>query len=224
VEVQLDPTRSPREQVDRLFHEARRLANAREMVRGRLEATARRAAELEAALAALEDAQSEIERARALEVARALGMKAQARRPEQSRDRTPVRLPYRAFAAADGTAILVGRSAKDNDSLTFRVARADDWWLHARGRTGTHVIVRTPRGVEPGQEALADAAQLAALYSEGGANDSGVEVAATPRKYVRKPKGAAPGSVTFSRARTLFVTPDPARLERLKSTRSEPTT
>ena len=224
VEIPLDPTRSAREHVERLFHDARRLERAAEAVRRRLEASDARA---DALTELSERADADLgpeELARLAKQARTLGVRLPAEpRAEAERPRPKGRLPYRELTAIDGSPILVGRSARDNDSLTFRIARADDFWLHARGRTGAHVILRVQRGAQPDPEALADAAQLAALFSEGGATDSGVEVAATPRRYVRKPKGLPPGAATFSKARTLLVTPDPVRLERLRRTESTPT-
>jgi hypothetical protein len=121
----------------------------------------------------------------------------------------------RVFEAEDGTTILVGKGAKENDTLTLRVARSDDIWLHATGRTGAHVILRCAKDCDPNPAALEDAAVLAAWYAEGGKSETGVEVAYTRRKYVNKRKGLPPGAVTYSRIKTLFVVPSKERVDRL---------
>ena len=99
------------------------------------------------------------------------------------------RVPYRTFTSQSGARILVGRSARDNDEL-LRAARGNDLWLHVRAVQGSHVIVPDP-GEAPDPRTLRDAALLAAHFSSA-RGVAGAEVAWTRRKYVKKPKGAAP--------------------------------
>lgn len=213
VDVPLDPAVPARVQVERMFHQARRRKEAAGRIRARLAAVRADLLRLEAVEQEFERAASPESLDAAVAALRGLGI---GPRPPRQRERPEARLPYVAHLASDGSQILVGRSAKDNDTLTFQVARGDDWWLHARGRRGAHVILRVARGAQPSEEALADAAQLAAWGSEG-ARDTLVEVAATPRRLVRKPGGAAPGTVTFSKARTILVAPDPDRVAQIRS-------
>lgn len=111
----------------------------------------------------------------------------------------------RVFVLAKGVQARVGRSARENDRLTFEVARPDDLWLHARGMPGAHVIVAGGRG-EPSETVLAAAAAIAAYYSAG--RESGkVSVDVTRRRYVRRVRGGRPGQVTYTRERTLVVSP-----------------
>src|SRR5207237_5880232 len=126
------------------------------------------------------------------------------------------RLPYRTFRSASGARILVGRSARDNDELTLRVARGNDVWLHARGVQGSHVVV-PGAGDAPDARVLGDAALLAAHFSSA-RGASGVEVSWTRVKYVRK--AAAPGAVTYSQEKTLRVQLDDTRLRALLATES----
>ena len=122
------------------------------------------------------------------------------------------KLPYRSFSSKDGIEILVGRTAADNDVLTFKVARGNDWWFHAANYSGSHVIVRSNK--ELPQETLLDAAALAAHYSKaprGGTHD----VSWTRRKWVQKFRGAEPGQVQLAHRRTLRIRHDPERLARL---------
>jgi hypothetical protein len=129
---------------------------------------------------------------------------------------TPERLPYHRFLSADGLEIRVGRSSKDNDSLTFHHSAPDDIWLHARQVPGAHVILRwTRRDQNPSERDLADAAVLAALHSD--ARHSGVvAVDWTRRKYVHKPRKAGSGAVVADRLKTVFVEPDPEAAKRLR--------
>ena len=119
-----------------------------------------------------------------------------------------------------GNAIYIGRSGRQNDTVTFDVAGADDSWLHARGVPGSHVIVkwRHPQP-EDDEDAVELAAALAAYYS-GSRGSTGVEVDITRRRHVRKIKGAGPGMVTYRQERTILVQPqdEPALGDRLTTT------
>ncbi|MGH9904922.1 MAG: Rqc2 family fibronectin-binding protein [Pyrinomonadaceae bacterium] len=112
----------------------------------------------------------------------------------------------RRYRSSDGYEILVGGAARTNDQLTFRVARPNDLWLHAADYPGPHVVVRTQTRNEVPQRTIIEAAQLAAKFSQAG-NDSKVAVHYTPRKFLSKPKGAAPGLVRISTFRTMLVEP-----------------
>lgn len=119
----------------------------------------------------------------------------------------------RRYRSTDGFEILVGRAAKDNDHLTFRLARPSDLWLHAADYPGSHVIVRRPTRQEIPQRAIIEAAELAAYFSQA-KKDSKVDVHYTERKFLSKPKGSAPGLVRLSSFRTLTVEPQ-EKLERI---------
>jgi predicted ribosome quality control (RQC) complex YloA/Tae2 family protein len=103
--------------------------------------------------------------------------------------------------------VWVGKSSENNDLLTMKYAKPNDLWFHARGSSGSHVILRMGTGKgEPSKQAIHEAAGIAAYYSKmKGAKH--VPVAVTERKYVRKPRGAEPGSVTIEREKLLFVEP-----------------
>lgn len=123
-------------------------------------------------------------------------------------------LPYRTFRSSGGLEIRVGRGAKHNDDLTFRHSAPDDVWLHARHTAGAHVILRWPHDGNPPARDLAEAGVLAALHSKARTSTS-VPVDWTRRKYVRKPRGSAPGSVVPDRVQTVFVRPDEELVESL---------
>ena len=119
----------------------------------------------------------------------------------------------RHYLSGRGLSILVGRSAKQNQHLTFQVARPEDLWLHARDVPGSHVILRDNEG-RAGADDLRQAAEVAAFFSEARGHGA-VDVHATRRKHVRPARGG-PGRVFIGHSETLRVTPrDPeGRLRR----------
>lgn len=112
----------------------------------------------------------------------------------------------RVYRSSDGYEILVGRTARVNDQLTFRVARPHDLWLHAADYPGSHVIIRNPSRKEIPHRTIIEAAQIAAKFSQAG-DDSKVSVHYSQRKFLSKPKGAAAGLVRMSSFRTATVQP-----------------
>lgn len=120
----------------------------------------------------------------------------------------------RRYISSDGWEILVGKASKDNDFLTFRIAKSLDFWLHAADYGGSHVVVRNPnRSVEIPHKTLLEAAQLAAQFSQAKEQPK-VAVNYTQRKFVNKPKGAVAGLVSLSSFKTILVEPKES-LERL---------
>ena len=112
----------------------------------------------------------------------------------------------RRYLSTDGYEILVGRAARDNDNLTFRVAQPNDLWMHAGDYPGSHVVVRNPTRKEIPHRTIIEAAQLAGRFSQA-SDDTKVVVHYTERKFLSKPKGAAPGLVRLSRFRSITVEP-----------------
>jgi predicted ribosome quality control (RQC) complex YloA/Tae2 family protein len=113
----------------------------------------------------------------------------------------------RRFVSPDGFVILVGRTASDNDLLTFKIASPNDFWLHVAAESGSHVVVRNPDGVDSlPRETLRFAAALAARYSRARRGGK-VAVHVTRRSEVRKPRGLPPGKVTISHFKTVHATP-----------------
>lgn len=106
----------------------------------------------------------------------------------------------------DDFEILVGKNAKRNDELTFKVAHKNDLWLHAKDSPGSHVIIRQIPGKPPGEKVLEKAASLAAFYSKR-KTEGLVPVSYTERKYVRKTKDLAPGQVIVEKEKVLLAEP-----------------
>ena len=112
----------------------------------------------------------------------------------------------RQYYSTEGFEILVGKGAKDNDYLTFRVAKAADLWLHAADYPGSHVIVKNPNRIEIPPKTLLEAAQAAAFFSHA-KDQPKVAVHYTPKKFVNKPKGAGAGLVSMASFKTILVEP-----------------
>jgi predicted ribosome quality control (RQC) complex YloA/Tae2 family protein len=113
---------------------------------------------------------------------------------------------YRTFVLDDTYTLYVGRNAANNDELTMRFAKQNDWWFHARGVSGSHAVLRGGGNERPPKHILEQAAALAAWYSQS-RNASYTPVVYTQRKYVRKPKGANVGAVTLEREQVIMVRP-----------------
>jgi len=116
--------------------------------------------------------------------------------------------------SGDGIEILVGRTGRQNDAVTFEDARPDDVWLHARGVPGAHVVVRCGPGEVP-ERTLREAAQLAAHYSASRGATT-VPVDWTRRRLVRRIREGLPGLVSYVGERTLHVRPEvPAEVQQV---------
>lgn len=233
VKIPLDPSRDLRENIAHYFKESRRMGNARERIEARRAKTQTSLEVARALQAELKEEAGDQERGErrpgqrleAIETLRERASEAGLlRRSEQARRgvsaERPVAQPYRRFVSQTGAEILVGKGAKDNDRLTFRVARGRDLWLHVDGAAGSHVIVRLEKGQDPDAETLVDAATLAAFYSKR-RKERTVDVRYTRQKYLRKPRGAAPGRVSVSQSKTIGVRVEEVRLQRLFETRPE---
>ncbi|GIV60786.1 MAG: hypothetical protein KatS3mg043_1875 [Rhodothermaceae bacterium] len=202
VTIPLDPARNAVENAQRYYEKARRTRQARLHAEERMAEAERRAAEAGALLGRLRRLQTyaDVERFKKEEAARLARFLSPG---QQEADY----FPFRRFPLGGGYEVWVGKNARQNDELTFRHARKNDLWLHARGVPGSHAILRLPgRQARPGRDLLERAAGIAAYFSK--ARSSGlVPVIVTERKYVRKPKGAPPGAVVVEREEVLLVEP-----------------
>ncbi|MEM1418913.1 MAG: NFACT RNA binding domain-containing protein [Myxococcota bacterium] len=200
-ELHIDAALGARGAAETLFKRARRFERGAVVARERAAEVARELDALDDVLVTLEDPRSDVDAAR--RSAHAAGW-IRAHVGEGARRRAPERKPYRSFRARDGGIVLVGRSAADNDTLTLRVARPHDLWLHARSVRGAHVVVPlTKREACPAQR-LIDAATLAAHFSEA-VGETLVEVQHTARRHVHKRRGSSPGAVHVSREKVLVL-------------------
>jgi predicted ribosome quality control (RQC) complex YloA/Tae2 family protein len=206
--IQLDPNQTPVEQAEAWFKRAAKLERAAEIIPERRK-------QLEAELAFLaqmaEDLQQatnqpELQAVRAeLEAAgllpRTPKLKAKATGKIKA-GKTP-ELQLLRYYSPQGFEIVVGRNARQNEEVTFGIAKAEDTWLHARGAPGSHVIIRNGgQRVQP--ETLRMAAQLAAYYSKL-RGERAATVIFTPRRFVSRAPGGHTGQVTVREEETITV-------------------
>jgi predicted ribosome quality control (RQC) complex YloA/Tae2 family protein len=191
VHIDLDPSKSARENAARFYKEHKRMTRALDSIDERL-----------------------------AEVRRKLehGSPAPPRTPQTRGKSAAPSLPYREYRAQNGDEILVGRGDAKNDELTFKVARGSDLWLHTRDVPGAHVVVILKPGSTVDPDTLVDAATLAAHHSNA-RDEAQVDVGYTLRKNVRKPPKTKPGTVLTSELKTIRVRMQPDRLARLLRTR-----
>lgn len=118
------------------------------------------------------------------------------------------------YLASDGkTIIYVGRNNLQNEELTFKMARKEELWFHAKDIPGSHVVISG--NLNPTDEVKTDAAELAAYYSKGRLSNL-VQVDMIEVKKLNKPTGGKPGFVTYTGQKTLRVTPDPEKIQSMK--------
>lgn len=118
------------------------------------------------------------------------------------------------YLASDGkTIIYVGRNNLQNEELTFKMARKEELWFHAKDIPGSHVVISG--NLDPSDEVKTDAAELAAYFSQGRLSNL-VQVDMIEVKKLNKPTGGKPGFVTYTGQKTLRVTPDPEKITSMK--------
>jgi predicted ribosome quality control (RQC) complex YloA/Tae2 family protein len=217
IEMALDPSRDAQSQVDAMFKRARRLKEGAAIARTRLEQARAARDGLRQARAALAEPDADpdaVETGARTSAPHDFKLTAIAQAPSARARAEAPRPPYRAFAGASGARILVGRGAAHNDALTFHVGRPHDLWLHAKDRAGAHVVVPLDKGASCPPDLLVEAAHLAAHFSEA-RDEKVVDVQYTPRRYLRKPRGSAPGFVVVDREKVLVLRREDAILRRL---------
>ena len=118
------------------------------------------------------------------------------------------------YLASDGkTIIYVGRNNLQNEELTFKMARKEELWFHAKDIPGSHVVISG--NLNPTDEVKTDAAELAAYFSKGRLSNL-VQVDMIEVKKLNKPTGGKPGFVTYTGQKTLRVTPAPEKIQSMK--------
>jgi predicted ribosome quality control (RQC) complex YloA/Tae2 family protein len=214
--IELDPRRSPQENVERQFERYRKLERARATLDEEIERASVKLKGLEELALQAEDPELDPRTVDAQAVERKLLDPVQQADPRKRKVAAP-RLPFRTFRGCKGGEIRVGRTARDNDTLTLRHARGNDLWLHTADAPGSHVVLRLERKQEPETEEILDAAHLAIHFSPLRGTDR-ADVHVVPVKQVHKPRGAKPGLVHLSGGRNLQVRMQPERLAGLLRT------
>lgn len=208
--IPLDPTKAPQANMDTYFGKYRKFVSARREIAPRLATIEMEVQQLQSELDAIKNGTWQAPTVDRHSQPGSANLTTRRRATVEER-----RGPFRRFVSSDGHHIFVGRNARENDELTFGLAKSEDLWLHAHGVPGSHVVVRLEKGTDPPPETLRDAATLALLYSDLKKSGKG-EVIYTRRKWVRKAKGQAPGAVTVTQEKALYVTLDKRRLDAMK--------
>ena len=200
VQIALDPSMSVRENIEKRYAQAKRMDKAEPLIRARFEETQSKLDEISKIVDRIESATTVEEIDYALpaldmfciqnDVPKAGGTATATKSHAKAQHK-----PFKTFYAADGTPILVGKSAKDNIELTFRYTRGND----------------------PTPETILDAALLAMHYSSF-ARSTGAEIQITQAKYLKKIKSGPIGKVEVHNERTIYIRQDEARIARLNKT------
>jgi len=210
IEIEIDPRLGLPENAERMFRRSRKAERTEVALQRRLEEVEQQVAYAEGVRVSLDDATGPDELVE-LESIRREMEEQNLLAPEKVSVRSDggtKRLPPRSFTTHRGNVVLVGRSARSNAELTFRLAKPDDLWLHASGMPGSHVVLKRSGSREPDDEEILEAAGYAAYFSKG-RNDAHVDVMVTARRNVAKIKGAPPGLVRVSNVKTVRVRPKP---------------
>ena len=204
VKVELDPMLSPQENAQKLFGKYTRLKRAEEALTRQIELGRQELEYVENVLYTLSAAG---DAAQIKEIREEL-VQAGYVKPTEKGKRKPKPLAYapREFTVEGGFTVLCGRNNRENDELTHRRAGKNDIWFHARNVPGSHAVLFT-EGREPSDEALRQAASIAAYFSSV-ANQPRVPVDYTLVRRVKKPQGAAPGMVNYFEFKTALVAPE----------------
>ena len=204
IDIPISPILSPQQNAAKFYKDYGRMKNAEKELTKQIELGETEQQYLRSVLDELNRAQTDQELEEIRQELQSQGyVKADTgkKRMKQAKS-TPMR-----FVSTDGYPIFVGRNNRQNDELTFKLARKDDIWLHAQKVHGSHVIISCG-GVKPPDDTITQAAQLAAYYSEstGGQN---IPVDVTPVKQVKKPPNAKPGMVIYHTYKTVIANPYP---------------
>ena len=212
VRIALDPLLLPHEEIAKRFKSSKKLKAGEEHARRRLEMAERD----EQSARALKETLSALNSAKELEKFAAEHPALLKKSPGQlDRQKSGSAKPYREFYTAAGLSVWVGKNARDNDKLTFSVARGGDWWFHARDYSGSHVVLRPLKNREPDQESIQDAIHLALFFSK--ARDKGEgEVCLTQRKYVSRLGKDKAGKVAISKHKAAYIRLDLERIRQIQ--------
>ena len=202
ISISLSPLLSPQQNAAKYYKDYTRMKNAEKELTNQISLGRQELEYLQSVQEELNRADSE---AALEEIRQELQAGGYLRGDTGKRKMKVAKLPPLRFESTDGYPIYVGRNNRQNEELTFKLARKDDLWLHAQKVHGSHVIISCG-GTTPPDDTVTQAAQLAAYYSEavGGQN---LPVDVTPVKQVKKTSGGKPGMVIYHTYRTVVVNP-----------------
>ncbi|MBC5659403.1 NFACT family protein [Anaerosacchariphilus sp. NSJ-68] len=207
ITIPLDPTLSAQENAKKYFDKYGKLKRTFEAVTGLLQETGDEVTHLESVQTALDMALTEED---LVQIKEELIEAGYIRRKGGGKKVRITSKPYH-YRSSDGFDIYVGKNNLQNEELTFQFASGNDWWFHAKGVPGSHVIVKT-EGKELPDRTFEEAGRLAAWYSKNRGGDK-VEIDYVQKKHVKKPGGSKPGFVVYYTNYSLVIDSDISGLD-----------
>lgn len=211
IQIPLDETMPPQENAKKYFDKYSKLKRTKEALDTLLQETGDEIKHLESIAASLDIASSEEDLVQIKEEMMEYGY---VKRKNTGGKKVKVTSrPYH-YISSDGYDIYVGKNNFQNDELSFKFASGNDWWFHAKGQPGSHVIVKSKNEELP-DRTFEEAGKLAAYYSKGRQAPK-VEIDYTQKKNLRKPTGGKPGFVVYYTNYSLLIEPDITGLQQIQ--------
>lgn len=213
LQIDLDPQKSPAENAQWYFNQYQKMKSRKKHLATQIPLAKQEIAYIDSVLAQLEIASGQnIE-----EIRDELRSEGYLKKQHSKKKRKKKKSAPEKYYSSDGTLIYVGKNNIQNDELTMRTAKKNEWWLHTKDIPGSHVLIRSE---SPSDNTIKEAAYLAAYHSKYRMSSS-VPVDYTQIKNVRKPNGAKPGYVIYDNQNTIFVTPSRKKIRALKDNNNE---
>ncbi len=209
VTIPLDDTLTPRENAQKYFDRYGKLKRTYEALSRQIQETRAEIEQLDSICTFMDMALSEAD---LVQVKEELTDAGYIRRKYTGKKARTTSKPFH-YLSSDGFDIYVGKNNYQNDELTFKIASNSDWWFHAKGAPGSHVIVKA-RGMELPDRTFEEAARLAAHYSKNRGSDK-VEIDYVEKKHVKKPGGAKPGFVVYYTNYSMMIGSDISKIRRI---------
>ena len=203
ITIPLDPTMTPQENAKKYFDKYNKLKRTFEALAELTKEVKEEIEHLESISAALDIALQEED---LVEIKEELTESGYIKRKGGTKKLKVTSKPFH-YVSSDGFHIYVGKNNYQNDELTFKFATGNDWWFHAKGIAGSHVIVKTGGAEELPDRTFEEAGRLAAYYSKGRGQDK-VEIDYIQKKHVKKPNAAKPGFVVYYTNYSLMIDSD----------------
>ncbi len=212
ITIPLDPTISTTDNAKKYFEKYNKLKRTAEALEKHLEETKSNIEHLESISTALDIALKEED---LIQLKEELIQYGYMKRKNTGGKKAKITSKPFHYLSSDGYDMYVGKNNYQNEELTFHFANGDDWWFHAKGQPGSHVIVKT-KGEEMPDRTFEEAGKLAAYYSKSRLAPK-VEIDYIQKKHVKKPNGAKPGFVVYYTNYSLIIDPDISAIKLLDS-------
>lgn len=206
IKIPLDPTLDAKTNAQKYFDKYNKLKRTYEALTDLIQETQTEIAHLESIATSLDIALTEDDLVQIKEELVEFGYIKRKRTDKKAKIKSK---PFH-YLSSDGYHIYVGKNNYQNEELTFKFATGNDWWFHAKGMSGSHVIVKSNNEELP-DRVFEEAGKLAAYYSKGRDNDK-IEIDYLQKKNVKKPNGSAPGFVVYYTNYSLTIQPDISEL------------